>query len=463
MKNWISVKPNGQGEITGQLLKFQPQTGVFRCVQANPTLRAGARVEDVQFELGEGSRYAGPIRIEEVVDTGLGCICSFSVQGELSAERAGGSSDSASRCRDLDGWLDAWRLSNRVLPGYRLLIADTASLFGSLSDWLLTEEQPLRGEPDREEAALRHRAEELGPNVSAAIDSVWEEFHTLADHISEDESALYRDYLRDHLQHYLMVSPFAWRSFNKPLGYAGDYECVNMIERSPYEGRSLFAMLVNHWLLQQLPSKAHRSRIDYLECRLMEEGVRMAAAGRPLRVFNLGCGPAIEIQRFLRDQEISSRAEFTLLDFSRETLDYTGGVLGDLKRRRGRQTRLRFVETNVRKLLRSAAGSRSSVSGRYDFIYCAGLFDYLPDAVCAQLLKLLHGWLDPGGLLLATNIKTTRAIELSLEYMLDWKLICRDKARFESLTPAVAEGDLVRTLGVNQGYNLFLEVRKAPE
>ena len=32
------------------------------------------------------------------------------------------------------------------------------------------------------------------------------------------------------------VRPFAYRAYTKPLGYAGDYEVVNMMMRDPYEG-----------------------------------------------------------------------------------------------------------------------------------------------------------------------------------------------------------------------------------
>lgn len=461
MRNVISVKTDGGSVVTGQLLRFESRSGAFECFQANPLLSAGEQVCEARLEIAGAASLAGPIRIEEVVDTGLSCVCEFSVQGDLRPDEAGEPRGTLSGARGLNDCLDDWRASNLLLPRYKLLVGDMATIFGCLNDWLLSVEQSSAGESGMQDSALRARAVELGPRVAGAIDSVWEEFHAIADGISEGDSALYRNYLRNHLQHFLMASPFAWRSLTKPLGYAGDYECVNMIERDPYEGRSLFAMMVNYWLLQQLPSRAHRSRIDYLEQRLLDESARMAAVGRPLRVFNLGCGPAIEIQRFLRSHAISSKAEFTLLDFSRETLDYTSGVLGDLKSQWGRQTRLQYVESNVRKLLRNTSGARRQTTARYDLIYCAGLFDYLPDAVCAQLLEILYEWLEPGGLLLSTNVETTRAIELSLDYMLDWKLICRDQAQFERLVPRQAADDLVQTIGVDQGYNLFLEVRRS--
>ena len=40
-------------------------------------------------------------------------------------------------------------------------------------------------------------------------------------------------YLRRHLHPLLLCSPFAYRTYQKPLGYAGDYEMVNMIVRDP--------------------------------------------------------------------------------------------------------------------------------------------------------------------------------------------------------------------------------------
>ena len=54
----------------------------------------------------------------------------------------------------------------------------------------------------------------------------------------------------------LLSSPFLYRAYQKPLGYAGDYEMVNMIARDPYEGGSLFAKVVNLWFLSQWPARA---------------------------------------------------------------------------------------------------------------------------------------------------------------------------------------------------------------
>ena len=50
------------------------------------------------------------------------------------------------------------------------------------------------------------------------------------------------------------------------------------------------------------------------------------AARGGTRVFNFACGPAVEVQNFLRSP-LSEHAELTLADFNGETLEYLGKIL----------------------------------------------------------------------------------------------------------------------------------------
>ena len=108
------------------------------------------------------------------------------------------------------------------------------------------------------------------------------------------------------------------RIYAKPLGYAGDYEMVNMILRDPHEGGSIFAKVLNSWFLSQVPAEAHRNRVTFLTRRIFEECARARPKDAPLRVFNLGCGPAKEVRDFLEQHELSDRAEFTLWTLTRK-------------------------------------------------------------------------------------------------------------------------------------------------
>ncbi len=152
---------------------------------------------------------------------------------------------------------------------------------------------------------------------------LFEKFEAMVDRLEEEFKPAHRSYMRRRLHSWVMCAPFAHRAFYKPLGYAGDYELVNMMARKAQEGGSLFAKVVNSWFLRQPPAEAHRNRISYLVEQLLMEAMRVSAAGRDMRVYNLACGPAQEVQQFLVEQPIATHAHVTLLDFNQETLQYT--------------------------------------------------------------------------------------------------------------------------------------------
>src|SRR5258708_14170467 len=152
-----------------------------------------------------------------------------------------------------------------------------------------------------------------------------------------------------------MCSPFAHRKFYKRLGYAGDYGMVDMIVRSPHEGDTLVAKIINTWLLGQAPAQAHRNRVVYLTRKLYEEAARTRSLGRRLKVYNVGCGPAAEIQAYLRNHPISSDTDFTLLDFNDETLQHGASILEGVRLKHNRSTQMQFIQRSVNQLLKEAS------------------------------------------------------------------------------------------------------------
>ena len=111
-------------------------------------------------------------------------------------------------------------------------------------------------------------------------------------------------FARSELHRYLLEAPFAARTFQKPLGYAGDYEMVNMmLGESRTEPNGSFARFVNDFLLGVPAIQAHRNRVEILERTLGEEATRVNDDRRMLSVLSLGCGPAVEIQRMLQRRE----------------------------------------------------------------------------------------------------------------------------------------------------------------
>jgi extracellular factor (EF) 3-hydroxypalmitic acid methyl ester biosynthesis protein len=361
-----------------------------------------------------------------------------------------------------ESFMNEWQKIYRVQSDYKLLVADMQSFFMDLRLWLDQVELGIRSSPSADRGRLElELAEEAAEPVIGPLNILFEKFEGIASRLEEDLKPAHRSYMRRQLHGWVLCAPFAHRAFYKPLGYAGDYELVNMMARNAPEGASLFAKVVNTWFVRESPAQAHRNRISYLVEQLTRETLRTEAAGWDARVFNVACGPAQEVQEFLAEQPISARCSVTLLDFNEETLQHTRAALTSVKSRCGRSTPLHFIKKSAQAILKESGRSVERLpQDQYDLVYCAGLFDYLSDQVCHRLLNIMYSWLAPGGLLIATNVEPTNPARHGMEHLLDWHLIYRTASQLAALKPQGADADDVCVRCDDSGVNVFLEVRK---
>jgi extracellular factor (EF) 3-hydroxypalmitic acid methyl ester biosynthesis protein len=411
--------------------------------------------------------YRGRAIVRDLVHTGLMTVCEATLEdGWLDLDFPLSLQATGCLSNEFDGFVQGWQKLYRVEPAYKVVMADFQTFLTDLRLWLEQLELGIRSSPSGDRAELERKiVDELAKPIVRAIDAFIERFEMIASDLEPDLRPVHRMYLRRQLHPLLLCSPFAYRAFQKPLGYAGDYEVVNMMMRPPHEGGTLFAKIINVWLLGQLPVQAHRNRAAYLSRKLVEEARRAVTRGKPLRVFDVGCGPAEEVQRFLREQDLSERAHICLLDFNEETLLHVRTRLEAIKQKHNRSTSIQLIKKSVHQLLRDAARSPVRAPDQpYDFVYCAGLFDYLSDAVCKRLMNIFYDMLAPGGLLLATNVieamSDTKPFRYSMDYILDWHLIYRSGNQVAALAPPGAAPDDVKVICEDTGVNAFIEVRK---
>jgi len=407
--------------------------------------------------------YSGHAVVRSLVNTGLSVTCEVTLNEAqwTDLNPVSALQQSGQLLKEFKTFLHEWQNFYKLLPEFKIIIADMHTFLSDARLWLEQAEVGMRNElatilVERQ----RELAGQLEPVVVPAIRNLFERFEEVACRVEADLVEPHNAFGKRLVLPLLMGSPFVHRTLTKPLGYAGDYEMVNMMFHDPFQGPSLFAKMVNLYALQLPPVVAHRNRIEYLTGKLEQEAVRMMARNRGLKVFNLGCGPAQEVQRFLAHSRLSSNAAFTLLDFNDETLAYTARLLGDLKRRHGRQTGIQTVKKAVHLLAKSVLRGEDYLRpGQYDFVYCAGLFDYLNDPVCRQLMDVFYDLLAPGGLLVVTNVDVHPARH-QMECFLEWHLIYRDNAMLRSLAPQKAADQELTVKRDASGNNLFLEVRK---
>ena len=420
-------------------------------------------LQDFQVKTQGKIIYEGEAVVSGLVNTGVLVVCEVSLSGtwydvDLHKRHE---DRNISLNDEFSQYLDSWKEIHLLSDEFKLTVADMQSTLMGVERWVNELELGVKSLSEDKRDTEEHTilttiidqfALEFSPHMNAL-----ELIHKTID---PKQLNSYKYYIRRHLHPLILCAPFPFRTFQKPLGYAGDYEMVAMMMRDSYEGSSMFAKLVNYAFLEMPPVVAHRNRIKYLHNAIRATTTSKSLNKKRARILNLGCGPAQEIQRFITEDTESNEADFTLLDFNMETLQFTSGVMSELQLKHDRTVKMNYLERSVNQLLRqSNRGDLDMEWESFDLVYCAGLFDYLSQKVCKRLVSLFYKLVAPGGKIIVTNVSDTNPRIAGMELLLEWNLIYRDNEGMLDLVP--------NFMGVTHelkadvtSVNLFLEINK---
>ncbi len=447
-------------ELQAALLRMTRFTAAFEVYPPDTLLQASEVFEVFQIVSPEQTLYSGGAVIRSLVDFGSTMVCEAELD-EGSWHDAVPAAPVRVLVRDgFQRFLREWEGFYQILPEFKVVVADLRSFLDALRLWLKSLEAGLHTLPGPAGvAAERETLQELALTAAPAISAMFERFEFVAASVPEELIPAHRAFCRQQLLPLLLCCPFMNRIFTKPLGYAGDYEMMNMIVRNAPEGDSLFAKLLQTYILSQAPAVAVRNRVDYFAQKFVTETARVAAAGHRANLCSIGCGPAREVEQFMARQPVSSQAGFRLLDFNDETLRHTRARLETARLEHQRQTRIELVRKPAQFLLKEN-GQLALGEARFDVIYCSGLYDYLSDRVIQALNTRLYDRLRPGGVLIVTNFDPYNPIRHIMEFIFDWFLIHRDGKQLAALAPEQAAREHSEVRAEMSGCNIFLETRK---
>lgn len=259
------------------------------------------------------------------------------------------------------------------------------------------------------------------------------------------------EFFRDKLKALIYQAPFSNRVYSKPLGYAGDYEMMNIIYRSEPEGASLFAKCLHQYWVQQPAAQAVRNRADYIVGKI-KENIKNRDS-KSISVLSVACGPAKEWQNILRDNELVGCKFFVeLLDQDEEALKHAQRKIKEQQLSSSVEAEFEYTKKAIKNIL------VRGLEKKYDLIYSAGLFDYFSDPV-AQLAALkLYDALNPGGKLIIGNFNVSNPNSLVMDLALDWHLIYRSEDDMHKLFERTGGEIQVETEKLN--INLFCVITK---
>ena len=104
------------------------------------------------------------------------------------------------------------------------------------------------------------------------------------------------------------------------------------------------------------------------------------------------------------------------------------------------------ITTNLPRVKAINAGVKSLLEGslrlpQFDFVYSAGLYDYLQSRLAQTLTRSLFSLVKPGGKLLLSNFLPTTPDIGYMECCMGWHLIYRDLETIKDLTRSIASSE----------------------
>lgn len=277
----------------------------------------------------------------------------------------------------------------------------------SLEETKIMEEMVIREISEFIKISLEPRIRELASTLMECDDSA--------------VKAAYRHY-RDTLGDLIYLCPFSERSNSKPLGYAGDFEMMNLVYRGENLGSSLFAKCLFRYMTTTSAALAVKNRSFYLKDTITK--TLNERKNSTSKILSVASGPAREVQLIIPSNDYDfSKIEFHLLDQDLTSLKHAQRKIKELLVKHPKDVKITYLNKSIKRVIVEGLSESS-----YDLIYSAGLFDYFSDTVAQMAAKRLLDALKPGGRLIIGNFNISNPNQFYMDMALDWNLIYRSEA-----------------------------------
>lgn len=221
----------------------------------------------------------------------------------------------------------------------------------------------------------------------------------------------------------LMEDPYSHHAFTKPRGFAGDASLIDLFyghgagrQTNTEVGRFIFETLM------QSPScDAVRFRRGYYGAF-----IDRIALEKPERakVLVLACGHLREalFSRAVTEKKVALVGIDSDACAVKEARRSLSGKLAEIR------------HSSIVDFIRSKSWGET-----YDFVYAAGLFDYLNDRIAARVVSTAFNALSPGGTISFANFLPSIRERGYMDIVMDWKLIYRTEDDMRHLASHLPE------------------------
>lgn len=457
---WIDVEIENVSAF-GFCLKLPHQITIDNQEEFQP----GATLKKFRFCVAGRELFFGDLRIIHCQTSEnhwrLGTFCLGGQEVLLSGIH------SALKLKDLkagfNNFLAKTQKNERIHPDFKLALNDFRYFLEATKSYLEEAEKQigqLASAKERTEAleAIRDFSErKLAKKVKTLIKNMEKVVTTL----NKQDDEIHRKYFQEQMLDLTNGCLVFRRALEKPLGYAGDFELMNSLYHRTQEGRNLWERVINSCFNHLEPAQAVRNRAIYLEKKLAEL-IQNKPDQSQINILSLACGPCEEIQRYLqRKPRHINKVNFYLLDQEEQAIHYAQQKLYPLASTLEAQSppiQFSFYQHGVKNLLKEP--EVIATYPKMDFVYSAGLFDYLPAPIAKRLTQVLLTMLKPQGKLIIGNFQKDHPNYFVETYFSDWFLILRSQQEIFDFLPNPNWQAYAHIEAESTNTNLFLNVEK---
>lgn len=448
-------------------VKDYSRTGVsFYLEDGSLLLKIGDIIADLQFYFSNQVVHASPSTIIHIQDEdqdgkAVSCIgCSYErLMDVYSIVRA----DKITKLQnDFLDFVQSMAIEENLDPEFVNLTSHLHYILDGFRGRLYQEMHAINQEDESLQGALIETLREM------AFDALFDELNRYYDHFTKiinrftdpKQHFIHREFFHKRLSEYLLKSKLINRSITKPLGYAGDYEMMNIIYRNTYEGEDMFAQVMNKIDCEGTAARAVRNRRSYLYKKLRDL-VLSTKRDHDLKIMSVACGPVHEFTDLIKSFEgnpLPIGIEFIAIDQDNLALQDAQNRI-DPHIRDNPRIRVHFEQDNIKRLIVDRGNNKDLYAG-VDLVYTAGLFDYLSDRASIRLIHKLYSFLKPGGLMIIGNFGQYNPQRFIMEFGAEWFLIYRSEEDLKGLASSLPGNPLLAMEKEPEGVNLFLNIVK---
>lgn len=230
---------------------------------------------------------------------------------------------------------------------------------------------------------------------------------------------------------YFLQDPFTNWSFEKPRGYSGDAQLLDFIYghesvADKIAAASPIGAALYDYTKDASSSVAVRERRDILT-RYVDQIAREHGPGA--EIFTIAAGHLREANR---SQALAEGQVKRWVALDQDPLSI-GAISRDFH-----GTCIEAIDGSVKGIL-----GRKHELGTFDFVYAAGLYDYLVDKVAIKLTQRCLDMLKPGGTFLFANFAEEIVVDGYMESFMNWALLLRTKSDMWNIINASADAGAI--------------------